>query len=84
MQKVEVLTPDFRGDLSALNVVMNSRPDVYGHNVETVPRLYSVVRPQANYTRSLTVLKSAKEIAPDIYTKSGLMLGRRGDAGWGC
>jgi lipoic acid synthetase len=73
--KVEVLTPDFRGDLSALNAVMNSRPDVYGHNVETVPRLYSIVRPGADYTRSLTILKSAKEIAPDIYTKSGLMLG---------
>jgi lipoic acid synthetase len=73
--KVEVLTPDFRGDLSALNAVMNSRPDVYGHNVDTVPRLYSIVRPRTDYTRSLTILKSAKEIASDIHTKSGLMLG---------
>jgi lipoic acid synthetase len=73
--RVEVLTPDFKGNLSDLNTVLQSRPDVYNHNVETVPRLYPVVRPLANYRRSLNLLKYAKRIAPDIYTKSGLMLG---------
>jgi lipoic acid synthetase len=73
--KVEVLTPDFKGDMSALSKVLSSRPDVYGHNLETVPRLYPVVRPGASYTRSLYILNSAKRIAPDIKTKSGLMLG---------
>jgi len=73
--KVEVLTPDFKGDMSALSIVLSSNPDVYGHNVETVPRLYPIVRPGANYTRSLEILKYAKRIAPHINTKSGLMLG---------
>ncbi len=73
--KVEVLTPDFKGSLSDLNTVLHSRPDVYNHNVETVPRLYSVVRPQADYRRSLNILEYAKKIAPEINTKSGLMLG---------
>jgi lipoic acid synthetase len=73
--KIEVLTPDFTGDLGALMTVLGSKPDVFGHNVETVPRLYPVVRPQADYLRSLHVLKYAKEIAADMHTKSGLMLG---------
>lgn len=73
--KVEVLTPDFKGDVNAINTVMDSRPDVYGHNVETVPRLYHVVRPQADYIRSLSILGYAKKISPDTNTKSGLMLG---------
>lgn len=73
--KVEVLTPDFKGDREALAVVLAARPDVFNHNVETVPRLYPTVRPQAEYRRSLEVLRSAKEIAPDIMTKSGLMVG---------
>lgn len=73
--KVEVLTPDFRGDMSALEIVLNSGPDVYNHNVETIPRLYSVVRPQADYRRSLNILQYAKKTAPEINTKSGLMLG---------
>lgn len=73
--KVEVLTPDFKGDMSALITVLSSRPDVYGHNMETVPRLYTAVRPRADYIRSLYILKRAKKIAPDIKTKSGLMLG---------
>ena len=73
--KVEVLTPDFKGDMSALGIVLSSNPDVYGHNVETVPRLYPVVRPGANYTCSLEILNYAKRIAPHISTKSGLMLG---------
>jgi lipoic acid synthetase len=73
--KVEVLTPDFQGDTDALMTVLSSRPDVFGHNVETVPRLYPVARPRADYIRSLQVLIDAKKIAPDVYTKSGFMLG---------
>ena len=73
--KVEVLTPDFKGVSEALRVVIDAKPDVYNHNVETVPRLYKRVRPQAVYTRSLQVLKWAKEMNPDAPTKSGFMLG---------
>ncbi len=73
--RVEVLTPDFRGDRGAVRVVLDAGPDVFNHNVETVKRLYSSVRPQAVYERSLSVLRSAKEWAPHIKTKSGLMLG---------
>ncbi len=73
--RVEVLTPDFKGNLNALNRVLHSRPDVYNHNVETVPRLYPVVRPRADYRRSLNILKYAKKIAPQINIKSGIMLG---------
>jgi lipoic acid synthetase len=73
--KIEVLTPDFRGDMSALKTVLESGPDVFNHNVETVPRLYPVVRPQANYERSLGVLDTAKKIAPWTRSKSGLMVG---------
>jgi lipoic acid synthetase len=73
--KVEVLTPDFKGVYEALQVVMDAKPDVYNHNVETVPRLYKRVRPQAIYKRSLQVLKWAKEMNPATPTKSGFMLG---------
>lgn len=73
--KVEVLTPDFKGDISALRIVLHSGPDVYNHNVETVPRLYPHVRPQADYKRSIDILRYAKKIAPEMNTKSGLMLG---------
>ncbi len=73
--KVEVLTPDFRGNTEALKSVLEASPDVFNHNVETVPRLYPKVRPQADYKRSLMILKKAKEIAPRIPTKSGLMVG---------
>jgi lipoic acid synthetase len=73
--KIEVLTPDFHGNMDALMTVLSSGPDVFGHNVETVPRLYPVVRPRADYIRSLQILKHAEKIAPDIHTKSGLMLG---------
>jgi lipoic acid synthetase len=72
---VEVLIPDFQGSEAALQRVMDSRPDVLNHNLETVPRLYPEVRPQAVYSRSLELLKRAKEIAPGGATKSGLMLG---------
>ena len=72
---VEILIPDFQGDKAALKTVAQSRPDVLNHNVETVPRLYPTVRPMADYRRSLRVLKTVKELAPKIRTKSGIMLG---------
>ena len=73
--KVEVLIPDFRGELDSLRIVLKERPDVLNHNIETVPRLYPVVRPEANYKRSLDLLKKSKENYPNILTKSGFMLG---------
>jgi lipoyl synthase len=73
--RVEVLTPDFKGVHDALRVVIDAKPDVFNHNVETVPRLYKQVRPQAVYQRSLQVLKWAKEMNPAASTKSGFMLG---------
>ena len=73
--KIEVLTPDFQGNMNSLRVVLDAKPDVFNHNVETVPRLYPVVRPSADYERSLFVLEQSKKIAPDIFTKSGFMLG---------
>ncbi|MGZ3613462.1 MAG: lipoyl synthase [Thermodesulfobacteriota bacterium] len=73
--KVEVLIPDFQGDPSALEVVLKERPDVLNHNIETVSRLYPEVRPQADYERSLHLLKRSKASHPDVLTKSGFMLG---------
>lgn len=73
--RIEVLTPDFCGDMAAVERVLASDPDVYNHNMETIPRLYRRVRPQANYQRSLDVLRFAKQTRPDILTKSGLMVG---------
>jgi lipoic acid synthetase len=70
---VEVLIPDFRGNANALALVLNERPDVLNHNVETVPRLYSRVRPQAKYERSVGLLKTAKQNG--MVTKTGMMLG---------
>jgi len=72
---VEVLIPDFQGDAGALRTVTDANPDVLNHNLETVPRLYPLVRPEADYDRSLELLKRAKEYDPAIPTKSGLMLG---------
>lgn len=72
---IEVLTPDFRGDVRAIQQVVEAGPDIFNHNVETVPRLYPVARPQADYLRSLMVLQRVKEIQPRLYIKSGLMLG---------
>lgn len=72
---VEVLTPDFRGSRDALTIIAGARPDIFNHNVETVPRLYPEVRPQADYHRSLDVLKEIKKLDASIYTKSGLMVG---------
>jgi len=73
--RVEVLIPDFQGDGSALLTVLAARPDVLNHNIESVPRLYPQVRPQADYLRSLALLQRAREFDSGIATKSGLMLG---------
>ncbi len=72
---IEVLIPDFQGDAHALKIVLNARPDVLNHNIETVPRLYARVRPQARYSRSLQLLRRVRKINPGLVTKSGLMLG---------
>jgi lipoyl synthase len=78
--KIEVLTPDFQGNRDAVARVLDAGPDVFNHNVETVPRLYRRVRPQANYRQSLEVLRFAKSYRPklsikEVLTKSGAMLG---------
>lgn len=73
--QVEVLTPDFLGNRKAISRVIASRPDVFNHNTETVPRLYHRVRRNAEYQRTLDLLKQIKDEAPDMPTKSGLMLG---------
>jgi lipoic acid synthetase len=72
---VEILVPDFQGDQAALRTVLDARPDVLNHNLETMPRLYPLVRPGADYQRSLALLRGARRDAPAIPTKSGLMLG---------
>ena len=73
--KVEILIPDFQGDLNSLEIVLKESPDVLNHNIETVSRLYPGVRPQADYERSLCLLKTSKESHPNVLTKSGFMLG---------
>jgi lipoic acid synthetase len=72
---VEVLVPDFRGDEAALQTVLEARPEVLGHNVEVVPRLYPNIRSRADYEQSLHLLQRAKDWCPSIYTKSSLMVG---------
>ncbi|MHC4915928.1 MAG: lipoyl synthase [Planctomycetota bacterium] len=72
---VELLVPDFGGRRESLRAVMDARPDVLNHNVETVPRLYPLVRPGADYRRSLELLAEAKRMCPEAVTKSGLMVG---------
>lgn len=72
---VEVLIPDLGGSRDGLRTILEAQPHVLNHNIETVPRLYPIVRPEAIYKRSLELLKQAKKYAPDILTKSGLMLG---------
>ena len=73
--RIEILIPDFKGSLSSLEAVVEARPDVLNHNLETVPRLYRMVRPKADYSRSLELLRRGKEMNSGIYTKSGLMVG---------
>ena len=72
---VEVLTPDFKGKRHLVEVVCRAHPEIYNHNIETIERLHTIVRPQAKYERTLKVLQMVKEIDPSIYTKSGIMLG---------
>jgi lipoic acid synthetase len=72
---IEVLTPDFLGNKTNIQIVVEARPDIYNHNIETVPRLYRRVRPQARYPRSLQLLQFVKAANPEIYTKSGFMVG---------
>jgi lipoic acid synthetase len=72
---IEVLTPDFLGDFAAIDRVLEARPEVYNHNMETVPRLYRRVRGRAEYRRSLDLLEHVKRSSPSTTTKSGLMLG---------
>ena len=72
---VEILPGDFRGDMNAIESVIHARPDVFNHNLETVPRLYPTIRPGARYFRSLRLLQRVKEVDPSIFTKSGLMVG---------
>ena len=74
-QRIEVLTPDFQGDPEAIRRVLEAGPRVFNHNLETVARLYPLVRPQADYRRSLDVLRTARSFSPNVVTKSGLMLG---------
>jgi lipoic acid synthetase len=73
--RTEVLIPDFKGDERALQLVLDARPDVLNHNIETVPRLYRTARPGGRYPRALELLARAHAYAPDIPTKSGLMVG---------
>ncbi len=73
--RIEVLIPDFQGRMDNLDIVLDARPDVLNHNIETVPRLYAAVRPEADYNRSLALLRQSRRRAPEIPTKSGLMLG---------
>ena len=72
---VEVLTPDFQGDLGSVSRVLESGPAVYNHNLETVPRLYGEVRPEADYQRSLSLLEFVRRSSPQTNVKSGIMAG---------
>ncbi|MGB0747698.1 MAG: lipoyl synthase [Magnetospiraceae bacterium] len=72
---IEVLTPDFRDKPGGIDIVMKARPDVFNHNLETVPRLYPTIRPGARYYQSLRLLDQAKQLDPTGFTKSGLMVG---------
>ena len=73
--RIEVLIPDFKGDEAALRTVLDAKPDVLNHNIETVPRLYRTTRPGGRYERALQLLDRSRTYAPDIPTKSGLMVG---------
>src|SRR5262249_58034295 len=72
---IEVLTPDFLRKDGALETVVSAAPDVFNHNLETVPSLYLKIRPGARYFHSLRLLQRAKELSPTIFTKSGIMVG---------
>jgi lipoic acid synthetase len=72
---VEVLIPDFKGNPEALRLVIAARPDILNHNLETIARLYRIARPGGRYTRALELLRRAKDWAPDLLTKSGIICG---------
>jgi lipoic acid synthetase len=72
---VELLIPDFRGEIEALRTVMDVHPEILNHNIETVPRLFSTIQPQCRYEWSLGVLRGAKRLWPEAVTKSGIMVG---------
>jgi lipoic acid synthetase len=72
---IEVLTPDFQGNLESVETVLHAGPDIFNHNTETVPRLYARIRPKAVYANSLALLRHVKALAPHMVTKSGLMVG---------
>lgn len=72
---VEVLVPDFQGDEGAISAVLDARPEIYNHNTETVPRLYKKARPGGRYRRVMSIFRLVKRLAPDIPTKTGIMLG---------
>ena len=72
---IEVLIPDFKGQRAALQIVMEARPEILNHNVETVPRMFKTVQPQDNYEWAKATLSNAKDLDPEVLTKSGIMLG---------
>lgn len=72
---IEILPGDFRGNMTSIDAVIKAKPDVFNHNLETVPRLYPTIRPGARYFRSLRLLERVKEVDPEQFTKSGLMVG---------
>ncbi|MCD6101575.1 MAG: lipoyl synthase [Candidatus Cloacimonetes bacterium] len=72
---IEVLTPDFSGEKSSVDLIIKEKPTVFNHNLETIKRLYSHIRPQADYNRSLSILRYVKEQNPEILTKTGIMVG---------
>jgi lipoyl synthase len=77
---IEVLIPDFKGSLEALKIVMEARPEILNHNVETVPRLFKTIQPQDNYDWAAATLSNAKKLDPEVLTKSGIMVGLGEDA----
>jgi lipoic acid synthetase len=72
---IEVLIPDLCGNWDALEIILQAKPEVLNHNTETIQRLYRRVRPQGDYQRSLELLKRSRQLTPEVYTKSGLMVG---------
>jgi lipoic acid synthetase len=78
---IEVLVPDFKGSLEALKIVMDARPEILNHNVETVPRLFKKVQPQDSYDWAADTLTHSKQLDPDVLTKSGIMVGLGEDLG---
>ena len=72
---IEILTPDFQRKPDAVKIIVDAKPDVFNHNIETVPRLYRAIRPGARYFHSLRLLQQVKEMDPSIFTKSGIMVG---------